>query len=186
MTSETETRAPTRRQIRLGGTIALAGLTVWILVGLPFIVFPRIDAVPAHADAVLVLGPPVPERVAVAERLLAAHRVDTALVSVPGEASEWDVQGLCARSDVICFKPDPSTTRGEAEVLRRYAAARHWSSVVVTTTTSHITRARSIVGRCFTGEVSMVADSEAPFRGWAYQYAYQTAATVKAWILQGC
>lgn len=166
--------------------VALGGLVVWILIGLPFFVFPTIDPVPAHADVVLVLGPPVPERVEVAERLLAEHRVDMALVSVPGNAAEWGVGTLCSRSDVICFTPDPSTTRGEARALGAEAAKHGWTSAVVTTMPAHIARARTIVSRCFSGKLAMDADTESPYNGIAYQYLYQTAATVKAWILQGC
>jgi uncharacterized SAM-binding protein YcdF (DUF218 family) len=175
-----------RRIVRRTGLAALGGLVVWALVGLPFFVFPATDPVPAHADVVLVLGPPVQERVAVAERLLAEHRVGTALVSVPGPETQWGVTALCARSDVICFRPDPSTTRGEARELRAQAAAHGWRSAVVTSMPAHLARARSIVGRCFSGSLSMVPDAEGPFRGWPYQYAYQTAATVKSWFLPGC
>ena len=174
------------RFVQRVGVVSLGGLAIWALVGLRFFVFPATDPVPDHADVVLVLGPPVRERVAVAERLLAEHRVDTALVSVPGQQSQWDVTALCARSDVICFRPDPSTTRGEARELRVQTEAHGWTSAVVTTMPAHIVRARSIVGRCFGGSLSMVPDAEGPFGGWPYQYAYQTAATVKSWFLPGC
>lgn len=186
MTTEVRTRSTALRRVRRGGFVALGGLVVWVLVGLPFFVFPSVDPVPEHADVVLVLGPPVQQRVDVAERLLAEGRADTALVSVPGQQRQWDVQTLCARSDVICFTPDPSTTRGEARALRAYAAKEGWTSAVVTTMPAHIARARSIVGRCFSGTTSMVADTEGPYNGIAYQYLYQTAATVKSWFLLGC
>ena len=175
-----------RRDVRRAGFAALGGLVVWALVGLPFFVFPATDPVPAHADVVLVLGPPIHERVDVAERLLAERRVDTALVSVPYDRVPPETAALCARPQVICFDPDPRTTRGEARALRRFAAEHHWTSAVVTTMPAHVTRARAIVGRCFSGRLSMVADAEGPFDGWPYQYAYQTAATVKSWFLPGC
>ncbi len=186
VTTETVTRSTALRLVRRGGFVALGGLVVWVVVGLPFFVFPTVDVVQKHADVVLVLGPPVQERVEVAERLLAEGRVDTALVSVPGSEYQWNVQALCARSDVICFTPDPSTTRGEARALRTYSAEHGWTSAVVTTMPAHIARARSIVARCFSGRLSMVEDAEGPFNGIAYQYAYQTAATVKSWFLPGC
>jgi hypothetical protein len=187
VTIEAETRAPSPlRRLRRGGLVALGGLIVWTLVGLPFFVFPTVDRLPAHADVVLVLGPPLPQRVAAAERLLAEHRVGTALVSVPGDPAFWHVGAFCARSDVICFAPDPSTTRGEARELRAEAALHGWTSAVVTTMPAQIPRARTLVGRCFSGTLSMDADTEPPYNGIAYQYLYQTAATVKAWILQGC
>jgi uncharacterized SAM-binding protein YcdF (DUF218 family) len=186
VTTEAKVRSTVLGRVRRAGLVALGGLVVWVVAGLPFFVFPAVDPVPEHADVVLVLGPPIRERVSVAERLLAEKRVDAALVSVPGSERQWQVQGLCARPDVTCFRPDPSTTRGEARALRAYAAKEGWTSAVVTTMTAHIARARSIVGRCFTGRTSMVADSEGPYNGIAYQYLYQTAATVKSWFLPGC
>ena len=176
----------TRRSMRRAGIASLGGLLVWALVGLPFFVFPSTDPVPARADVVLVLGPPVHERVEVAERLLAEHRVGTALVSVPYDRVPPETAALCARPDVICFDPDPRTTRGEARALRRFAAEHGWRSAVVTSMPAHLTRARAIVGRCFSGRIAMVPDAEGPFGGWPYQYAYQTAATVKSWFLPGC
>jgi uncharacterized SAM-binding protein YcdF (DUF218 family) len=186
VTIEAGTRTTPLRRLRSGGFVALGGLIVWILAGLPFFVLPTVDHVPAHADVVVVLGPPLPQRVAVAERLLAEHRVATALVSVPGDPAFWRIGAFCARSDVICFAPDPSTTRGEARELRAEAALHGWTSAVVTTMPAHIPRARILFRRCFSGSLSMDADTEPPYIGIAYQYLYQTAATVKAWILQGC
>lgn len=179
-------RSPRVRRIRRLGAVALAGLVVWGLLGLPFFVDPKVDPVPAHADVALVLGPPISERVGVAERLLAAGRVDTALVSVPYDRVPPATAALCARPHVICFDPSPRTTRGEARALRRYAEREGWSSVVVVSMTAHLSRARSIVGRCFAGRIAMRPSGEPPFQGWPYQYAYQTAATVKSWLLPGC
>ncbi len=186
MTTEVSTRPAQRRRFRRWGSVALGGLVVWIVAGLPFFVFPAVDPAPTHADVVLVLGPPVPQRVEIAERLLAEHRVGVALISVPGPTAKWNVGALCARSDVICFDPNPRTTRGEARELRAMAAKHRWASAVVTTMPAHIARARSIVDGCFSGKVSMNADAESPDKGIAFQYAYQTAATVKSWLLPGC
>lgn len=166
--------------------IALAGLVVWAVAGLPFFVFPTVEPVPPHADVALVLGPPLPQRIEVAERLLDDGTVGAALISVPDQYIPWELRPLCARAHVTCFDPDPSTTRGEARMLGRDAARDGWTSAVVITMPAHVSRARTIVSRCFAGRISMVADSEPPAGGWAYQYAYQTAATVKAWLNQGC
>lgn len=175
-----------RRHVRRAGYASLSGLVVWALVGLPFFVFPATDPVPAHADVVLVLGPPVSERVEVAERLLAEHHADTALISVPYDWVPPETEALCARPHVICFDPEPRTTRGEARAFRRFAEEHHWTSAIVTTMPAHIARARAIVRRCYGGRLAMVPDAEGPFGGWPYQYAYQTAATVKSWFLPGC
>jgi hypothetical protein len=179
-------RPDAARIVRRLGIAGIAGLLVWAVAGYGPIVAPRLDAVPAHADVVLVLGPPSAQRVEEAERLLDDGVAGTALVSVPYDWTPWHLVGVCARPDVICADPDPRSTRGEARMLERYADERGWRSAVVVTARAHVSRARMLVGRCFAGDVSMVATAEPPYRGWAYQYAYQTAATVKAWFLQGC
>ena len=71
-------------------------------------------------------------------------------------------------------------------MLRREAAKHGWHSAIVITMTAHLTRARTIVSRCFAGTLVMRPSGEAPYAGWPYQYAYQTAATVKAWIHPEC
>jgi hypothetical protein len=53
----------------------------------------------------------------------------------------------------------------------------------VTTQAAHLERARLIVGRCFGGSIAMLNSGEPPEGGWAWEYAYQTAATVKAWFV---
>jgi hypothetical protein len=49
---------------------------------------------------------------------------------------------------VICFHPDPYSTRGEAEQIARLVNRHRWRSVVVVTSTFHVTRARMLVKRC--------------------------------------
>lgn len=182
MTTVERSRVPVRR----AGAVALVGLLGWGLLGLPFFVYPSVDPVPRHADVVLVLGPPLAARVRIADDLLVRGIVDHALISVPYPRTPPELLAECARSEVTCFDPDPRTTRGEARELGREAAAHGWTSAVVVAMPAHVSRARTIVARCFPGAVAMRPSAEGPFRGWAYQYAYQTAATVKAWILQGC
>ncbi len=181
------TRRPrTVVRVRRAGLAALAAGVAYVLLGVPFFVLPAVDPLPRHADVVLVLGPPMHQRVAVADDLLRRGVVDHALVSVPYDRVPPELAAECGDARVTCFDPDPRTTRGEARELRRETAARGWTSAVVVTTPAHVSRSRTIVSRCFAGTITMRESDEAPFRGWAYQYLYQTAATVKAWFLQGC
>jgi hypothetical protein len=43
---------------------------------------------------------------------------------------------------VMCFHPDPGTTRGEAQYIGRMAATDGWSSVILVTTPDQAWRAR--------------------------------------------
>lgn len=180
------TRWSPLRTVRRIGFALLGGLLVWFLLGLYFFVFPRVDPVPAHADVAFALGPPIQQRLDTVRRLLDERRVDDVLVSVPYYAGPPSSLPICHQAHVYCAAPTPNTTRGEGRMLRQYAAEHNWRSAVVVTMTAHISRARSLVDRCFTGKVSMVESGESASYGWYYQYLYQTGATVKSWLLPGC
>ena len=176
-------RVRRRTAIVIGSLVGTAVLVV--LAGLPVYVFPAVDA-PQHTDVVMVLGNSTPSRVALAERLVAEGYSDTLVIS------RFNQQRLpvCDEPQVFtvyCFTPDPFTTQGEARYLGELAAAKGWSSATVITFTPHITRARLIVSRCFTGKLDMVADTTPLSIGyWAYQYLYQTGGFIKAALNPGC
>jgi hypothetical protein len=176
------------RRIRVAGAIALASLVGYVLVGLPFIVFPKVDVKPKHADVVFVLGPLSEKRIALAKQLLADHTVDhmmwsatiTTHAQFPLLQECWTTPGL------VCERPAPATTEGEGQILKEQAAAKGWTSAIVITQTAHITRARAILARCFSGRISMLESGDPPIVGWAYQYLYQTGATIKLWFDPPC
>ncbi len=96
-----------------------------------------------------------------------------------------DTHCLPAPPDVklLCFHPDPGTTRGEAQWIGREAAQRHWKSVILVTTPDQAYRAKLRVGRCFPGKV-YVATSSLPWHSWFKQIPYQWGATTKALVWQ--
>jgi uncharacterized SAM-binding protein YcdF (DUF218 family) len=176
----------------LGRLVAavLALLLVWVLGCYLLVVRPSVDR-PVHSDAILVLGSPsVDGRLEQGLRLAADGYADTLVISI-GWAKGRQRIAACADNDpryrVICFQPDPTTTRGEAEELGRLARQQHWKSVLVVTSTYHLSRARLIVNRCMPGTVRMVAAPGKPsLRGWAYQFAYQTGGFAKAVLHPSC
>jgi hypothetical protein len=95
------------------------------------------------------------------------------LVISNGRDARWPAANqLCAsrqRFDVLCPQPDPDTTRGEARMVRDLAARRGWRSVVVVTSTYHARRAQLLLGRCFDGQLQIVAapPHEPWLRTWA-------------------
>jgi uncharacterized SAM-binding protein YcdF (DUF218 family) len=72
----------------------------------------------------------------------------------------WVARDICngaKRSfEVICFRPKPESTQGEARAVQRIAAARHLRSLIVVTSTFHVSRARLIMRRCFHGRLSVI------------------------------
>lgn len=120
-------------------------------------VWPREDA-PVRADAVIVLAGGRSKRLAKGLRLMERGVAPTLVIS-DGRDPYWpQANRLCdgpAPFTVICFRPAPYSTRGEAERVRRIAAARHWRSIVVVTSRYHVTRARVLFERCFRGRVQV-------------------------------
>ena len=92
--------------------------------------------------------------------------------------------------EVICQMPTPSTTRGEAQMVKRLAADRDWQRIVVVTWQYHLVRARYIFSRCEPiegGTVEFVAVQrpyEMSVAVWQYLFFYQVVSLGKA-ALQG-
>ena len=202
MPSRREWRVPGRRPVtsrsgrRPAGRrrwlvrILLALLAIWLLGCYLVLVEPTVNK-PVKVDAILVLGPPdVDGRAEAGYALARAHYANTVVVSVQSDLQQ-QVKGACRNQNagyqVICFQPDPGTTRGEAREIGRLARQHHWTSVIVITSTYHISRARMIVERCMPGSVLMVAAPGKPaLATWAKQFFYQSAAYVKAFAVRGC
>ncbi|CAN5502949.1 hypothetical protein BH10ACT8_BH10ACT8_19030 [soil metagenome] len=169
----------------------LSLLVLWLAGGWFVIVRPATDR-PSHVDAILVLGPPVANgRFALAYQLALAGYTDNLVLSDVPVNKTTKTTKLCADGmpavKVTCFLPVPETTQGEARELQKLARANGWKRVMVITSTYHVSRARMIMKRCYDGTLLMVPAS----RGiglfqWTYEYFYQTAAYVKAFVSPSC
>jgi hypothetical protein len=192
----------TRRSAWLAWVLvpALALGLVWLIAGWAVFQHPRADA-PARSDALLVLGPPDRTRMAEALRLMDAGVAPVLVVANPGTRDLGDASGkvyygraaqTCAEDrdrayEVICFRPDPSTTQGEAMELRTLSEQRGWEHVSALTYRQHVARARLLLGRCYAGELDVLSfDYPAVPRGHLREFAYQSGGFVKAWLTPGC
>jgi uncharacterized SAM-binding protein YcdF (DUF218 family) len=170
------------------GIVATLGVT-------GFVLFTRPHADPlTKADAIIVLGGEDDGRVEYGLNLAAQGYADTVVLSDPytGDAADQADRHACAFSTatvtVICFRPSPPTTRGEAMYLAGLAKQHNWTHVIVVSWNYHMVRARYVFHQCFDGTVTMQPVPRSydftPV-GWARVYAYQYAALVKAFVL-GC
>jgi len=163
--------------------LVLASLVLIVAIaGLPVYVFPHDDDV-EDADTAFVLGPPTWQRIGVAQDLMAAGDVSKALISVsPSGRQSAGQYPPCEYPGFVCQTPDPFTTDGEVAMLRGFLtpeAIDH--QVVVITFTPHVARTRYIFDRCYSGDVAVIGvDQDLSLFDWIYQYAYQSAAFVKA------
>jgi uncharacterized SAM-binding protein YcdF (DUF218 family) len=110
------------------------------------------------ADAVVVLSGDFGDRLTKALELMAAAVAPTLVID--GEPDYALMADLCVteqRFEVICLRPQPDSTRAEAQALGRLASDRAWRRVVVVTSRQHVTRARLLFERCVRGGVAMVA-----------------------------
>jgi uncharacterized SAM-binding protein YcdF (DUF218 family) len=178
-----------RRLTLLLGVVAVVFLA-WVLVCFRLLVHPHLDRV-VPADAVVMLGGSSGARLDTAAALMSAGKAGQLVVSTPSDGSSTRSKQFCAQPHpypVLCFDPSPSTTRGEAEEIRRLALARHWHTVIVVTSMFHVSRARMTIRRCYRGDLLMVAPPHEKISPatWAYQFGYQTAGWIQAQWLRSC
>lgn len=161
----------------------LAGSWLIVLVGLPLYVFPPADQV-SRSDIAFVLGPPMEERLALAEGLRAEGLVGQVVVSVQASGGQTaEDLAICREERATCEVADPHTTRGEVLMMRERATA---PSLIVITQTAHVARTRYLFAKCYPGEVTVVAaGGPESLSAWTSQYVYQSLAFVKA-LLQPC
>jgi uncharacterized SAM-binding protein YcdF (DUF218 family) len=179
---------------RVALTVGAVLLSVPIVLGIAgYFLFtrPHGDSL-AKADAIVVLGGEKDGRIDYGMDLARQGYASTVVISNSYDQGDPMIERVCAAGTpaitVICFRPSPFSTRGEAMFVARAAAERHWKHVIVVSWDFHMVRARFIFHQCFAGEVTMRPVPRAydftPTR-WAQVYGYQFGALVKAAIL-GC
>jgi uncharacterized SAM-binding protein YcdF (DUF218 family) len=147
--------------------LLLVGLVAaWLVACAVLFVWPPAEsAPPRHADAIVMLSGDherLPKALALVRRGVAPV---LALSSVLSHTPRWAAaRRLCAAgryagARVVCFDAVPYSTRGEAETVTRLAALRGWHSLVVVTSTFHVTRASMLFRRCFHGPLWVVGSS---------------------------
>jgi uncharacterized SAM-binding protein YcdF (DUF218 family) len=181
----------TRRRRRRWAVVGVVCALVAAWVGLGWRVYghPQTDPL-RKADAVVVLGGTPYERFDLGLKLAQEGYAPYLLISQSTGANDHNMDKYCHGHfsfTVKCFIPDPWTTEGEAREIRSDAERYGWHHVIVITFTPHVSRARYIVGKCFDGDITMVA-SPAPtgFQFWAWMFIRQSGSYVKAFLTQGC
>ncbi|WP_231996792.1 YdcF family protein [Mycobacterium scrofulaceum] len=153
------------------------------------------DSAESHVDAIVVLGGEHDGREGYALGLARRGIAPTVVLSNPYRAADPVMRKSCLQKDgveVLCIKPDPPTTRGEAIMTRRLAVERNWKSVLVLSWRFHLPRARLIFSRCLSNiGVSTVAKAvprqySLPVWYWEYIYFYQFAGIAKAITIDDC
>jgi hypothetical protein len=149
----------------------------------PLFVYPDVNA-PQRSDAIVVLGGNGGGSFNEGVALARAHEAPTLVLSLVSTYS-------CGRSlrevpseHLLCFHPDPLSTRGEGRAIAHLAAVHHWDRVIVVAPTTQATRARLRVGRCYPGQVLVVGVTPPGFWAWVRGIVYEWPALLKALVLQ--
>ena len=135
----------------------------------------------AQVSAIVMLAGPG-DRLPVALQLAREHRAPVLVVSQGWQGYGGPCPPPVPGVKLICFDPDPPTTRGEAEALGRLAKRFRWRSVVLVAIRTQDTRARLIAERCFGGSTYVVT-APLPLSSWPYQIAYGWGALLKALVV---
>ena len=154
--------------------VATARLFIWPQQGMP-----------ARVDAIVMLDG-AGNRLDTALKLARGHRAPMLVISRGTPYSSHGDSGCASKIPgvrVICFNPDPATTRGEAEFAGRLAKRYRWHSIILVTTTPQDTRARLRVERCFGGNIYVIT-APLPASEWPGAIAYEWGATIKALFFQ--
>ncbi|HVS85722.1 MAG TPA: YdcF family protein [Gaiellaceae bacterium] len=176
-----------RRLLTLVAVLVAAWLAAcWFL-----FVRPAADTgAPAHADAIVMLSGDhrrLPSALALARRAVAPVLVLSVSRPTPWPRAESLCRkGRYASVRVLCFQAHPYSTRGEARHMAGLARAHGWRSLVVVSSTYHLTRARILFRRCWDGKLSFVG-AGSDWRTLPYDWASETAKLlVQETVERGC
>ena len=170
-----------RRKRRRWKRLLICGSVVVVLFSVlsaVLFVWPSTDA-PRKVDAIVVLGG---TSAALVKGLLLASEGYAPTLVISSEypsVCRYSISGV----SVICFRPSPSTTQGEAQYIGEQASKHHWRLIIVVPSTAQTLRARLYFGRCYHG--SALFDPAGPVS--LYDVMYEWGALAKAFTIErGC
>ncbi|MGL4340273.1 MAG: YdcF family protein [Rhodoglobus sp.] len=182
------------RRLFVMGRVALwavVGIVMTLVIAsLPLFVFPAHDS-PIASDALVVLGPSRDRMPLARELMEKGYSTTLVIVSPVLENGRFEVD-LCNNDSEVdytveCFSAIPTTTRGEARGVRALSEREGWDSIMVLTFTPHLSRARVIFERCFTGDIRMIEyRPDFEVTDWARESLYQYGGFAKVLTETGC
>jgi len=181
-------RAVVRRLLLVVAALVFA----WLVACLVLFVWPPAESSPpAHADVVVVLSGNK-RRLRPALALIRRGVAPVLALSTVQRTRHWpEAERLCAThryagARVVCFTAIPFSTEGEARTVARLVRERGWRSVVVVTSTFHVTRAHMLFRRCYRGPLTIIGS---PSTWWQLpeEWASETGKLlVQLTVRRGC
>jgi uncharacterized SAM-binding protein YcdF (DUF218 family) len=182
LTKDRANRPASRRFVRRHPLIAglVLVIVVFLVASSVLFVWPATDQ-PRHVDAILILeGDNEAARESTAISLAKRGYAPVLLFSQGNP--DGPACPRVPRVSVVCFVPNPEQTIGEIRYATAYARRRGWQSLLVVAGRTHVTRARLLAERCFSGRLVMVP---APVQliDLPFQIVYEWGALTKAVLL---
>ena len=154
------------------------------------------DSPVSRVDAVVVLGGEHDGREDYGLGLARSGLASAVVLSNPYPSGDRVMARMCSHRDesveVLCARPEPSTTHGEALMTRRLARERHWKRILLVSWRYHLPRARLVFGQCLSA-MGISTEAKAvprhyvlPVWYWQYLYLYQFAGMAKALTVDRC
>jgi uncharacterized SAM-binding protein YcdF (DUF218 family) len=166
--------------------VALIALAAFAVASVPLFILYDDDQV-AKADAVIVLRGEK-QRLPVALELVERGVAPVLMIS-DGLNPRWTrANRLCRYGDperVVCLRPEPYSTRGEARLAARVARERGWDALVVVSSRFHLFRAHRLFERCFDGRLDFVGSPNPGLR-LPLAIALEWAKLGRATVGRGC
>jgi uncharacterized SAM-binding protein YcdF (DUF218 family) len=151
--------------------LVLAALVAaWLVACLVLFVWPPGETgAPKHADVVVVLSGDK-RRLEPGLELIRRGVAPVLAISTVGRTRHWvAAEQLCTAgryrgARVLCFDAVPYSTQGEARTMRGIVRSHRWRSLVVVTSTFHVTRAKMLFRRCLDIPIYVVGASSTWWR----------------------
>ncbi|GLU59563.1 YdcF family protein [Paenarthrobacter ureafaciens] len=169
---------------------AAAAFVLWLLLAIQFFASPP-QVSPHRTDAIVVLGGLSRERLPVAQDLRDSLGIPVLVVSTTGLAGNIEGDELCQGDEndpkLVCFRPEPLNTRGEADAVAGLVAKYGWKSVTVVTSDYHVMRAGTLMHQCVAADVQMVGSEPDMTAGaWLDRFVVETGGLMDVWIQPEC
>ena len=183
-----KTASVTRVAVRAAVSVVAIAL-LWLIAAFQFFYSPP-QATPHHTDAIVVLGGLSKERLPVAQELQESLNIPILVVSTTGLSGNVEGDALCHEDDdpdLVCFRPSPLNTRGEAKGLAELIRQNGWKSVTVVTSDYHLLRAGTLMRQCTSAEVQMVGSQPDLSAGaWLDRFVVETGGLIDVWMQPEC
>src|SRR3954470_8720063 len=179
--------APVRSLLRPRWLIPIL-FVLWFIGMWNLLLHPKSDK-PGKADVVMVLSGDTKHRLPRAMTLMNRHVAPMLIIS-DGMNSIPLGRELCTNPPpayhVLCFRPDPYSTRGEARALGKLAAQNHWKRVVVVSSPTHLTRLRILFKRCYHGKLAAVESKQTRLSKLESVFYETGKLAVETTLVRGC